>query len=313
MYDVIAIGELLIDFTSSGSNHNGYPILSAHPGGGVANYLSAVSKFGKKSTLIAKVGNDAFGHLLTKTIKDVGIDASNICITDDVFTTLAFVTHDQNGDRSFSFARKPGADTCLSIEDVDISLLDNTKVLHFSTVGMTSNPSRSTHKTVIAAAKEKGVLLSFDPNLREPLWNNLADCKEQILWGLSMADIVKISDNEVEFLFGMTPEQGAKHILQNFPVKLLYITLGKNGALFSNKNAQGVVPAPTLTQKVIDTTGAGDIFGGSAMFKFLEYNTAPEDLDYQQMENICKFACKAASLSTTKLGGLTSVPELDEI
>lgn len=312
MYDVVAIGELLIDFTTDETTPDGYPVMAAHPGGAVANFLAPLAKYGKKTALISKVGNDAFGHKLIDTVKTVGVDTSAVKITDDAFTTLAFVTRDENGDREFSFARKPGADIMLDISDVDFTKIDNTKVLHFGTVGMTANPSRNTHKKVVEYAKEKGKIISFDPNLREPLWSDLDTAKEEILWGLSVADVVKISDNEVEFLFNAEPKQGAEIIMQKYGAKLVFVTLGKNGCLFMNKNGFGFVPNFDGV-KTIDTTGAGDIFGGTAMYGILNSGKNPEDLKNEELTKITAFACKAASVSTTKLGGISSVPDIKEL
>ncbi len=312
MIDVIAIGEMLIDFTTDNSQPDGYPIMAAHPGGAVANFLAPLAKYGKKTALISKVGNDAFGSLLIGTLNKFGIDAASVKITDDAFTTLAFVTRDASGDRQFSFARKPGADITLSSADVDYKKIDEAKVLHFGSVGMTAEPSRAAHKKVVEYAKEKGKLISFDPNLREPLWDDLADAKVQILWGLEHSDIIKISDNEVEFLFGLDPEEGAEYIFNTYKPKLLYVTLGKNGCIFKNRNCIGRVPNYDDV-KTIDTTGAGDIFGGSAMYALLTIGKSPEDLQSDDLIKITSFACKTASLSTENLGGISSVPSLQEI
>lgn len=312
MYDAIAVGELLIDFTLDRVQEDGYPVMAAHPGGSVANYLAALSKYGRKTALISKVGNDALGRQLAATIRDAGIDARNVILTEDAFTTLAFVTRDANGEREFSFSRKPGADTLLTFDDIDLSILDQTRVLHFGTVGMTVEPTRATHRRAVEYAKQAGKLISFDPNLRENLWTSLDDAKEQMLWGMSQADIVKISDNEVEFLFGCSPEEGAERLMEEYGVKLVFVTLGKDGCHFRNRNGAGRVPGLTGIQ-VVDTTGAGDIFGGSAVYGLLETGARPEDLTEEQMKEIAGFACTAASLSTTRLGGISGVPALDEV
>lgn len=312
MLDIVAIGELLIDFTTDEQGPDGYPIMAAHPGGAVANFLAPLAKYGKKTALISKVGNDAFGNKLIETVKVVGVDVSAVKITEEAFTTLAFVTRDENGDREFSFARKPGADIMLSEADVDFEKIDNAKVLHFGTVGMTANPSRNTHKKVVEYAKEKGKIISFDPNLREPLWSDLDTAKEEILWGLKMADVVKISDNEVEFLFDTDAKEGAKIIMEQYGAKLVFVTLGKNGCLFMNKNGFDFVPNYDGV-KTIDTTGAGDIFGGTAMYGILNSGKNPEDLDYEELTKITAFACKVASVSTAKLGGISSVPDIKEL
>jgi len=311
--DVIALGELLIDFACIKMDNDGYPTLAANPGGSVANLLAALAKFGAKTALIGKVGDDTFGHALKGTMEKLGINTDGLILTGDVFTTLAFVTFTPDGDRRFSFARKPGADTCLEYPEIRLDLIDDAKVVHFSSLPLTNEPARSAVRRAIGYAKEQGKLITFDPNLREPLWENLELAKEQMLWGLHQADVIKISDNEVEFLFGDLPyEDCAKKLLEEFGAKLVFITMGKHGALFANRNGWGTVPAVTgLT--IIDTTGAGDIFGGSSLWKLLQYGKAPEDLDLPELTQITRFACTAASLSAQKQGGITSVPELTSV
>lgn len=311
MYDVIAIGELLIDFTLDRVQEDGYPVMAAHPGGAPANFLAALAKYGKKTAMLAKVGNDALGRQLRATVEQVGIDNRGVVIADDAFTTLAFVTRDANGEREFSFARKPGADMLLREAEIDFSMIDAAKAVHFGTVCMTDEPARSTHCRVVEYARKAGKLVTFDPNLREPLWASLEDAKEQMLWGCGHADVVKISDNEVEFLFGTSVEEGAKILLERYGVKLVFVTLGKDGCYFANGSGSGRVPGLTGIH-VIDTTGAGDIFGGSAVSGLLDTGKAPEDLSVEEMAAIAGFACAAASLSTTKLGGIFSVPERAE-
>ena len=312
MTDVVALGEVLIDFTYLENNEDGYPVLGAHPGGAPSNYLAALKKFGVSTALLGKVGTDTFGKLLTGSLQKIGIETKGVVASDDVFTTLAFVTLDETGNREFSFARKPGADTCLQFDEVDMDLLENCKVLHFGTLSLTDEPSRSTTKKAVALAKEKGKLISYDPNLRKPLWKDLEEAKEQILWGLSMADVVKISDEEVEFLFGLQPEQAADHILENFPVKVAAVTCGKDGCYILNKNAKEKVPGLTGLH-VIDTTGAGDIFGGSLMYKLLSTGKDPAELTGEELREAASFACASAGLSTTRSGGMYSVPTLEEI
>ena len=311
MYDVIAIGELLIDFTIDRMQEDGYPVMAAHPGGAPANFLAALAKYGKKTAMLAKVGNDALGRQLRATVEQVGIDNRGVVVVNDAFTTLAFVTRDANGEREFSFARKPGADMLLQDSEINFSMIDDAKVVHFGTVCMTDEPARTTHCRVVEYARKAGKLVTFDPNLREPLWASMDDAKEQMLWGCGHADVVKISDNEVEFLFGTSVEEGAKILLERYGVKLVFVTLGKDGCYFANRNGSGRVPGLTGIN-VIDTTGAGDIFGGSAVSRMLETGKAPEDLTVEDMASIAGFACAAASLSTTKLGGIFSVPERAE-
>lgn len=308
MYDAAAIGELLIDFTVDRMQDDGYPVMAAHPGGAPANFLAALAKYGKKTAMIAKVGNDAMGRNLVQTLRQAGIDDRGVLLDDSVFTTLAFVTRDANGEREFSFARKPGADMLLTADEVPYNLIDNTRALHFGTVCMTNEPSRTAHYKAVEYAREKGKLVTFDPNLREPLWADLEDAKEQMFWGFRHADVVKISDNEVEFLFGCSVEEGADKLLKEYGVKLVFVTLGKDGCYFANAQGSGRVPGVT-DLNVVDTTGAGDIFGGSAVNGLLELGKAPEDVTVEEMRRIAAFACTAASLSTTSLGGIFSVPE----
>ena len=311
MADVVSLGELLIDFNYDGANEDNYPIMSGHPGGAVGNFLAALAKCGVSAALIAKVGDDALGHMLKKTIGDVGIDNSAVLIDPDYFTTLAFVTLDSTGDREFSFARKPGADTRLSFEEVPLQLIDEAKVFHIGTLSLTGEPVRTATRKAVAYAKSKGKLISLDPNLRLPLWASPEDAKREMLWALAQADIVKISDNEVEFLFDMTPEDGAKHIMDTFGAKLVFVTLGKDGCLFMNRNGVGRVPGYSV--QTIDTCGAGDIFGGSAMYGVLSSGKAPEELTEFELRQITAFACAAAGLSTTKHGGIGSVPETADV
>ena len=312
MYDVAALGELLIDFTCLSTDADGYPTMAVHPGGAPANYLAALTKFGAKTAMIGKVGSDAFGRLLIKTLKGAGIDTRGMLVSDDVFTTLAFVTLDDSGDREFSFARKPGADTQLRFDEIDLSVIDASKVLHFGTLSMTNEPARDATYKAVEYAAGHGKLISFDPNLRKPLWDDLDETKRQMLWGLRHADIVKISDEETEFLFGIAPEEAAKHIIDSFGVRLVYVTCGAEGCFYRTKTASGFVKALSGIA-VKDTTGAGDIFGGSAMYGLLRAGGVPEKLTAEELENIVSFACASAGLSTTKAGGISSVPELGEV
>ncbi len=312
MIDVVALGELLIDFATQSTDTEGYPTMAAHPGGAPANFLAALTRFGAKTALIGKVGSDTFGKLLLSTLQKAGIETRGMVVTDNVFTTLAFVTFDENGDREFVFSRKPGADTCLSVEEIDFSLIDEAKVFHFGTLSLTHEPARSATYRAVAYAKKAGKLITYDPNLRKPLWHDLEEAKKQLLWGLGQADVVKISDKEVEFLFGLGVEDGAKHMLENLGVKLVFVTCGGNGCFFKNAIAEGHVPSLSGIQ-VIDTTGAGDIFGGSALWKLLQTEKHPSELNTSELSDIVRFACASAGLSTTKSGGISSVPGLDRI
>lgn len=312
MIDVTALGELLIDFTMISADGEGYPTMAAHPGGAPANFLAALAKYGKRTALLGKVGTDKFGRLLKGTLEGAGIETRGLVAADDVFTTLAFVTLDASGDREFSFSRKPGADTCIRFEELDLSLIDEARAFHFGTLSLTDEPARSTTQQAVAYAKAHGKLITYDPNLRKPLWKDLDEAKAQMLWGLQHADVVKISDEEVEFLFGLNPQDGAAHILKEFGVKLVFVTCGPDGCFFKNAQASGQVPGMSGI-RVVDTTGAGDIFGGSAVYRLLETGKAPEALEEKELREIVSFACTAAGLSTTKHGGIQSVPDIDDV
>ena len=310
--DVVALGELLIDFACLNTDSDGYPTMAAHPGGAPANFLAALTKFGAKTALLGKVGTDAFGKMLTGTLQKAGIETRGLVSANDVFTTLAFVTFDEHGDREFSFSRKPGADTCLNFDELDLSLIDEAKVFHFGTLSLTDEPARTTTQKAVAYAKKAGKLITYDPNLRKPLWRDLEEAKKQLIWGLQQADVVKISDEEVEFLFGLGVEEGADYILKNLGVKLVFVTCGADGCYFRNAIASGHVPSLRDIQ-VKDTTGAGDIFGGSAVWKLLQYGVSPELLNEAQLRDVVTFACTSAGLSTTRSGGISSVPEYEEV
>jgi len=312
MLDVVALGELLIDFTCVSTDADGYPTMAAHPGGAPANFLAALTKFGAKTAMMGKVGTDAFGKLLLGTLSQAGISTDGMIVTDDVFTTLAFVTLDETGNREFSFSRKPGADTCISFEELNLKLIDEAKVFHFGTLSLTDEPARSATYQVVDYAKSAGKLITYDPNLRKPLWKDLEEARKQLIWGMTKADVVKISDEEVEFLWGLGVEEGADYILKNFGVKLVFVTCGADGCYFKNAVASGKVPSLSGI-KVIDTTGAGDIFGGSAVWKLLQLDKAPETLTAEELTDVVRFACTSAGLSTTRPGGISSVHDYETV
>ena len=311
MLDVVALGELLIDFATVSTDHDGYPTMAANPGGAPGNFLAALNAYGRKTAFLGKVGNDTFGRLLLGTVKNAGIETRGIVVDPAVFTTLAFVTFDASGDRSFSFARKPGADTCLTWEEVDKSLIDEAKVFHFGTLSLTNDPARTATQKCVAYAKEAGKLITCDPNLRIPLWSSGEAAKEQMLWSLSQADVVKISDNEVEFLWSCSPEEGADKMLGEFGVSLAMVTLGPDGCLLKTKNAVFRAACPKVHP--VDTTGAGDIFGGSAVARLLELEKPIEELTQNDLAYIGAFAATAASLSTEAVGGIPSIPEKNTV
>lgn len=309
--DVTTIGELLIDFACQTADENGYPTMKGNPGGAPGNLLAALNKYGCSTAFLGKVGDDTFGHLLLDTLSKAGIETGGIVVDPKVFTTLAFVTFDETGNRHFSFARKPGADTCLGFEELNLGLIDRCRDFHFGTLSLTDEPARTATIKAVAYAKNQGKLISFDPNLRKPLWDDLTRAREAIAWGLYQADIVKISDEETEFLWDCTPEEAAKKLHETFGVTLAFITLGPKGCFFSGNGFTGYVNSPKVHP--IDTTGAGDVFGGSVLSRILLSGKDLHDLNEADLRTATAFACCAASLSTQNLGGISGICPEEEV
>ena len=302
--DVTALGELLIDFTENGTSAQGNPILEVNPGGAPCNVLAMLQKLGKQTAFIGKVGDDMFGRQLTEAVSSVGVDTRALLVDKEVHTTLAFVHTYPDGDRDFSFYRNPGADMMLTKEDVDEDLIRSSRIFHFGTLSSTHKGVREATRYAIDVAKEAGDLISFDPNLRPPLWSSLDDAKKEIEYGLGKCDILKISDNEVEFLFGTTDyDLGA-----NIP--LILITLGPDGSRAYYKDMR-VEVAPFLQDNTIETTGAGDTFCASSLNYVLEHGL--DHLTEENLKELLTFANAAASLITTKKGALKVMPEKEEV
>lgn len=310
-YDVVALGELLIDFTENGMSEQGNPIMEANPGGAPCNVLAMLSKLGKKTSFIGMVGNDIFGNKLQKTLEEVGIGTEGLIKSDEFNTTLAFVHTLKGGDREFSFYRKPGADMMLSENDINLDLIRNTKIFHFGTLSMTDSICRDATHKAIEEAKNSGALLSFDPNLREPLWPSLDLAKEMITYGLSKCDILKISDNEALWYAETDSYDDAiSYIKQEFPnIKLILLSLGKEGSRAYLGDIKVEVPA-VITDKTIETTGAGDTFCGVVLSYVLDNGL---DLTSSQIEEMLRKANKAASIITTRKGALRVMPDAKEI
>lgn len=312
MFDAVAIGETLIDFTVMGQNEVGYPILSAFPGGAPANFLAAMAKYNCKTAMISKVGDDSFGRMLIRTMRDMGIDVAGMKMDTDVFTTLAFVTLDQKGDREFSFARKPGADTRLQSSEVDVSIVDNSKSVYFGTASMTDEPMRTSVLDTLKYAKERGKIIVFDPNIRKFLWKDGIKLKNSVQRGLQCAEIVKMSEDELTLLSEKPIEEAAESLFSRYPMKLLFVTLGERGCYYKTRGFAGYVKGLQAV-KTVDTTGAGDIFTGSAMYWLLGKQTSEHlELPEYIVREASAFACAAAGLSTERPGGMTSVPSREE-
>lgn len=309
--DVTALGELLIDFTENGTSAQGNPILEVNPGGAPCNVLAMLQKLGKQTAFIGKVGDDMFGRQLTEAVSSVGVDTRALLVDKEVHTTLAFVHTYPDGDRDFSFYRNPGADMMLTKEDVDEDLIRSSRIFHFGTLSSTHKGVREATRYAIDVAKEAGDLISFDPNLRPPLWSSLDDAKKEIEYGLGKCDILKISDNEVEFLFGTTDyDLGAKLLKEKYNIPLILITLGPDGSRAYYKDIR-VEVAPFLQDNTIETTGAGDTFCASSLNYVLEHGL--DHLTEENLKELLTFANAAASLITTKKGALKVMPEKEEV
>ncbi len=310
-YDVIALGELLIDFTQNGMSSQGNPLFEANPGGAPCNVLAMLSKLGHQTAFIGKVGDDFFGRQLKDAIEEVGIDASGLCMDREIHTTLAMVHTKPDGDRDFSFYRNPGADMMLCVDEVNPELINNTRIFHFGTLSMTHEGVRRATKKAIAAAKAAGKLISFDPNLRPPLWNTLDEAKEQVLYGLSMCDILKISDNEIQWLTGLEDySEGVAWILERFDIGLILVSMGKEGSRAYYKGMM-VEAKPFIQQGTIETTGAGDTFMGCVLHAVCEQGLT--QLSKEQLLEMLTFANAAASIVTTRKGALRVMPSKQEI
>lgn len=310
-YDVVALGELLIDFTQNGLSAQGNPLLEANPGGAPCNVLALLSKLGHKTAFLGKVGQDGFGDQLADALTEVGIDTRGLRRDPVVHTTLAVVHTHPDGDREFSFYRNPGADMNLRSEELDRKLLADTTIFHFGSLSMTDEPCRSASREAIALAEASGALLSFDPNLREPLWHSLDDAKEQILYGMAHCQILKISDNEIQWLSGREDyDEGIAWLRSQFNIPLILLSLGKDGSRAHCGDVRVEVPAH-LMPNTIETTGAGDTFFGGVLHYILEHGWHP--YSEAELNEMLAFANAGAALITTRKGALRVMPERSEI
>ena len=310
-YDVIALGELLIDFTQNGLSEQGNGLFEANPGGAPCNVLSMLNNLGKKTSFIGKVGNDQFGKTLKKALEELGIGTENLLMDNEVHTTLALVHTFADGDRDFSFYRNPGADMMLTVDELNLDLVRDTRIFHFGTLSMTHDGIRATTKKAVETAKEAGALISFDPNLREPLWDSLDNAKEQVRWGLGKCDVLKISDNEIQWLTGENDfTAGVKKIREEFPIPLILVSMGLDGSR-AYYGDHYVEVAPFLQKNTIETTGAGDTFCACVLNYVLEHDL--EALTDEQLKEMLTFANAAASIITTRKGALRVMPTREEV
>ncbi len=309
--DVVALGELLIDFTENGFSANGNPILEANPGGAPCNVLAMLQNLGKKTAFIGKVGKDTFGDFLKDMVYEAGIDVTNLIQDAAVPTTLAFVHTAADGDRSFSFYREPGADMMLSASEIDYSQIADAEIFHFGTLSMTHEGVRAATKKAVEYAKEHDLLISFDPNYRPLLWKTEETAKEMIRYGCSVCDILKISDDEITFITGKdTVEEAISVFLKMYQPKLMCVTCGKHGSVAIYGNMQAACDA-VLRPDTIETTGAGDTFMGCMLNYVLEHGI--DNLTEDDLRRMQKFASIAASIITTRKGALKVMPTKDEI
>lgn len=311
-YDVIALGELLIDFTPAGKNAQGSSLFAANPGGAPGNVLALASRLGLETVLIAKVGTDSFGTYLEGVLDSIGVDKKGLARTADANTTLAFVHLNENGDRSFSFYRKPGADMLLGVDDLDAEMLKNTRIFHFGSVSMTGDPSRGTTFKAADTAKRSGALVSFDPNLRPALWESLDEAKAQILKGLAYADILKVSEEELQFITGEDGlESGCRLLADKYGIPVILVTLGPKGCFYRHGAWTGSAPAYKV--RTVDTTGAGDAFLGAFLYKIAERGANLAGITPEEMKGMVAFANAAGSLATSVMGAIPAMPTKAEI
>lgn len=310
-YDVVALGELLIDLTQNGMSRQGNPILEANPGGAPCNVLALLSKLGHRTAFLGKVGRDGFGAQLERALVETGISLQGLRRDETVHTTLAVVHTLPGGDRDFSFYRNPGADMRLTEEELDTELIGNTAIFHFGTLSMTDEPVRSATYRAIALAEAAGALRSFDPNLRPPLWPSLEAAREQVLYGLAHCDILKISDNEIQWLTGEEDfDVGVRWIRDRFPqIRLLLLSMGGDGSRAYAPTAWAQVPA--LRVDTIETTGAGDTFLGGVLHHVLRWGL--RDYTREELTEMLRFSNAAAALVTTRKGALRVMPTEGEI
>ena len=311
-FDVIALGELLIDFTENGASAQGNPLLEANPGGAPCNVLAMLQKLGKRTAFVGKVGRDMFGAQLREAAESAGICMDYLLEDTHVHTTLAFVKTFPNGDRDFSFYRDPGADMMLRADELPLEAIKKARIFHFGTLSMTHPDVRFATRKAVTVAKETGALISFDPNLRPPLWYDLEEAREQIAWGLSRCDILKIADNELEFMTGETDfDKGAARLRESYPnIKVLNVTAGADGSYSYTGGRRVFVPSFRLGG-TIETTGAGDTFCACVLNYVLEHGA--DDLSEAQLTDMLRFANAAAYLVTTKKGAIRSMPEREEV
>ncbi len=308
--DVTALGELLIDFTECGVSPQGNPLLEANPGGAPCNVLAMLAKLGRRTAFIGKVGRDSFGKSLCRAAAEAGIDVGNLLFDDRVPTTLAFVHNAPDGERDFSFYRNPGADVMLRPEEVSEDLIARSRIFHFGSLSMTHPESRAATKRALQLAHKHSCLVSFDPNLREPLWDDPEEAGRQIAFGLGQCDVLKIADNELKWFTGRADlAEGVRELQDRYDIPLLLVSRGRDGSSAFHRGMR-VDEAAFLMDNTVDTTGAGDAFCACVLHFVLEWGA--DDLREAQLREMLRFANAAAALVTTKRGALRVMPTAAE-
>ncbi len=311
MIDVTALGELLIDFTPVAGGPGSNPLYEQNPGGAPANVLAGLARLGGSGAFIGKVGDDAFGRFLEKTLTGLGVETRGMRFTDQSNTTLAFVHLDVAGDRSFSFVRKPGADTLLESGELDLDLIRQSGIFHFGSLSLTAEPSRTATLCAAQKAKELGKRISYDPNYRPALWESAAQAKQEMLRGLQYADILKISREELALITGTDDLAAGARQLRDGGVQLVAVTLGADGCYFSYANGSGAVP--TYDTVVVDTTGAGDAFTAAMLYRISRLSCGLDAVSLEEMTDIVRFANAAGACCAAKRGAIPAMPDLAEI
>lgn len=311
MFDIVALGEVLIDFTQSGVSESGMRLFEQNPGGAPANMLTASTKLGLKTAFIGKVGDDMHGKFLKEVLEEQNISTKGLVIDQDTFTTLAFVELKEDGERVFSFARKPGADTKLTKEELNQELLTNTKVFHFGSLSLTDEPCKTATYEAISIAKKAGAIISYDPNYRAPLWKTKEEAIEQMRNPISYVDVMKISDEETELLTGEADPETAAKLLNEQGVQVVVVTLGSKGALVRTKEGSAVVEG--FQSVVADTTGAGDSFWGGFVSRLLSTGKKVEELSLEELKQCVRFANAVAGICVTRRGAIPAMPTLKEV
>ncbi len=313
MFDLVAIGESLIDIIVSSPNENNSMFLEGNPGGAPANVMAGGAKLGLKTAIITKVGDDCFGKLLLKTFKQANINTDFVSVSSEHPTTLAMVSLDENGNRSFTFYRDRTADVMLTEQEVSTNAIESCKVFHFGSVSMTSEPACSATFFAAKKAKEFGKIVSYDPNLRIPLWDNLDNAKEKIKQGFEFSDVVKLSDEELEFLTDQKDiKTGMEQLLSEYQIKILIVTRGPKGAMALTSN-KVFATSETFDVKVVDTTGAGDSFWSAILYSIIVNNIDVSNTTQQQLDNMLEFSNAAGSFSTTTKGAIPSLATIEDI